>query len=235
MNDLISRAAAIEAVTIADRNCLGAHGAREAIRALPAASQPEAEPVAWAEVFKGGKIASIRLARDEYRTVPLYTHPTPAPVVPAEGLREATMAVQQAFAFARDARPAGYEAAIVKIEGLLEGALLALRAQQPAAPVSGVTAQDDASAFDRADWFWRTMDPDDCGDNPAEAINRAMVGQFCVCEIASGYNGPTRYGFVAPVLDPESDDEEFIHFATQQEAIDAIAARRAALSALEGK
>lgn len=86
---------------------------------------------------------------------------------------------------------------------------------------------DQAASFDSADWFWRTMDPDDCGDRPEEAINRAMVGRFCVCEIASSYTGPTRYGFIAPVLDPDSDDEEFVHFATQQEAIDAANARAA--------
>lgn len=88
-----------------------------------------------------------------------------------------------------------------------------------------------AASFDRADWFWRAMDPDDCGDSPEEAINRAMVGRFCVCEIASSYAGPTRYGFIAPVLDPESDDEEFIHFATQQEAIEE-AKRRAEAAAI---
>lgn len=88
-------------------------------------------------------------------------------------------------------------------------------------------AADPAEAFDKADWFWRTMDPDDCGDSPQEAINRAMVGRFCVCEIASSYSGPTRYGFIAPVLDPDSDEEEFVHFATQQEAIDAAKARAA--------
>ena len=87
--------------------------------------------------------------------------------------------------------------------------------------------RDDADAFNKADWFWRTMDPDDCGDSPEEAINRAMVGRFCVCEIASSYAGPTRYGFIAPVLNPESDDEEFVHFATQQEAIEAAKARAA--------
>lgn len=86
---------------------------------------------------------------------------------------------------------------------------------------------DPAKAFDKADWFWRTMDPDDCGDSPEEAINRAMVGHFCVCEIASSYSGPTRYGFIAPVLDPDSDDEEFVHFATQDEAIAAAKARSA--------
>jgi len=87
-------------------------------------------------------------------------------------------------------------------------------------------ALDRSQRFEAADWYWRTMDPDDCGDSPEEAINRAMVGQFCVCEIASSFTGPTRYGFIAPVVDPESDDEEFVHFATQQEAIDAAKARR---------
>lgn len=112
-----------------------------------------------------------------------------------------------------------YDAAIAaaRAEGVREGMLKA-----------GV--MDPASAFNHADWFWRAMDPDDCGDSPEEAINRAMVGRFCVCEIASSYAGPTRYGFIAPVLDPESDDEEFIHFATQQEAIEE-AKRRAAAEA----
>lgn len=94
-------------------------------------------------------------------------------------------------------------------------------------------AIDPAEAFKNADWFWRTMDPDDCGETPEEAINRAMVGRFCVCEIASSYAGPTRYGFIAPVLDPESDDEEFVHFATQQEAIDAAKTRAAITEAGE--
>lgn len=91
---------------------------------------------------------------------------------------------------------------------------------------------DETKAFDNADWFWRTMDPDDCGDNPAEAINRGMVGNFCVCEIASSYVGPIRYGFTAPVLDAESDDEEFVHFATQEEAIKAAKERSSALARL---
>jgi len=115
----------------------------------------------------------------------------------------------------KDASDAAIAAA--RAEGVREGMLKA-----------GV--MDPASAFNHADWFWRAMDPDDCGDSPEEAINRAIVGRFCVCEIASSYAGPTRYGFIAPVLDPESDDEEFIHFATQQEAIEE-AKRRAAAEA----
>jgi len=90
-------------------------------------------------------------------------------------------------------------------------------------------ALDRSQRFEAADWYWRAMDPDDCGYSPEEAINRAMVGQFCVCEIASSFTGPTRYGFIAPTLEPESDDDEFVHFATQQEAI-AAAKARAALS-----
>ena len=82
--------------------------------------------------------------------------------------------------------------------------------------------------FDKADWFWRTMDPDDNGDTPYEAVHRAMLGNFCVCEVASSFAGPTRYGFTAPVLDPESDDEEFVHFATHEEAMKAAKERSAA-------
>lgn len=108
-----------------------------------------------------------------------------------------------------------------------EASVRAENAEAELAAAQQREAGDAAQSFDKADWFWRTMDPDDCGDSPEEAINRAMVGQFCVCEIASSFSGPTRYGFVAPVLDSESDDEEFVHFATQQEAIDAAKARAA--------
>ncbi len=94
--------------------------------------------------------------------------------------------------------------------------------------------QESAMVFDNADWYWRTMDPDDCGDSPEETISRSMLGNFCVCEIASSFTGPTRYGFTAPVLDANSDDEEFVHFATQQEAIDAAKERSAALRAIAG-
>jgi hypothetical protein len=63
---------------------------RKAIRALPAASQPEAEPVVW--VIPGcdtedcnGFVDAMGYEYGEF-TRPLYAHPTPAPVVPAEGL-----------------------------------------------------------------------------------------------------------------------------------------------------
>ena len=106
----------------------------------------------------------------------------------------------------------------------LEAALSTL----PAAPQGWV--QDNAQTFDGADWYWRTMDPDDSGDSPEEALNSGMVGCFVVCEVASSFTGPTRYGFTAPVLDPDSDDEEFVHFATEKEALDAAKARAAAPS-----
>lgn len=164
----------------------------------------------------------------------------PAPVVPAEGLAAAMERLQTEICCADGDRA---DAAQDHSDGServdlwphtaefdVDDVRMVLTALRSAPPVGArVTAQDDAAAFDKADWFWRTMDPDDCGDSPEEAINRAMVGQFCVCEIASSYRGPTRYGFIAPVLDPESDDEEFVHFATQQEAVDAAKARRAAL------
>lgn len=96
-------------------------------------------------------------------------------------------------------------------------------------------ANSDVDAFEKADWFWRTIDPDDSGDSPAEALNTGMVPPYCVCEVGSSYVGPTRFGFNARVLDPESDDEEFIHFATQEEAIAAAEDRRAAVEAMETK
>ena len=114
-----------------------------------------------------------------------------------------------------------------------------LRAQTPAAALAALSARDDAmraegrreayASFDRADWFWRVMDPDDSSDNPAECIHRGYIGPFTVCEIASSYRGPTRFGFNAPTLDPKSDDEEFLHFATQDEAIAAAAIHAALL------
>ncbi|MCZ7451059.1 hypothetical protein O8B93_26170 [Agrobacterium rhizogenes] len=92
---------------------------------------------------------------------------------------------------------------------------------------------DVAASFESADWYWRTMDPDDSGDYPADAINRAGLGNYCVAEIACSFTGPRRFGFTAPVLDPESDDEEFLHFARQEQAIEAASARRAIIEARE--
>ncbi len=111
------------------------------------------------------------------------------------------------------------EDSIIMSAGMMRALVAALVAPRSRPP------KDLAAQFDGADWFWRTMDPDDCGDSPIEAINRSMLGWFCVCEIASSYSGPIRYGFIAPVLDPDSDDDEFLHFATQGEAIEAAKVR----------
>jgi hypothetical protein len=92
-----------------------------------------------------------------------------------------------------------------------------------------------ATRFDEADFFWRTMDPDDSGDYPQDAINRAGLGPYCVAEIASSFIGPKRFGFIAPVLDIHSDEEEFLHFETQAEALEAAKARREAIDALEAE
>lgn len=88
--------------------------------------------------------------------------------------------------------------------------------------------------FDKADWFWRDLDPDDCGDNPQEAVHRSMLGNFTVCHIRSSFTGPSKFCFTAPVLDPASDDEECLCFDTQDEAIAAANERRATLAKLDG-
>lgn len=155
MSDLISRAAAIEAVTNADRNCLGAYGAREAIRALPAASQPEAEPVAWhtedhltdkSATTWDKNVAEMWKAKG-WPVTPLYTHPTPAPVVPTEGMVQAAAEIRELVKCrcheaytSRGMHSPDCNYHYAEPAELLIAA--ALRAQQPAAPVSGVTVQE---------------------------------------------------------------------------------------------
>ena len=117
-----------------------------------------------------------------------------------------------------------------KVRSLTTSDATAALAARDAAMIARGMRED--LTFDGADWFWRVMDPDDNGDNPSEAITRGYIGQFTVCEIACSYRGPTRFGFNAPVLDHESDEDEFLHFETQQEAIDAAKDRRAAILAL---
>lgn len=95
--------------------------------------------------------------------------------------------------------------------------------------------QDDAAQFDSADFYWRTMDPDDSGDYPQEAINRAGLGPYCIAEIASSFTGPRRFGFIAPVLELDSDEEEFLHFATEAEALDAAKLRRLTIELREAE
>lgn len=73
------------------------------------------------------------------------------------------------------------------------------------------------------------------GCEESGVVHRAYFGQFVVCEIASSYRGPTRFGFNAPTLDPESDDEVFLHFETEAEAIDAAKDRIAALAQIGAK
>lgn len=132
------------------------------------------------------------------------------------------------------------EPIVTALSNWLDGIASAIRALTPADATAALAARDAAMiargmredlTFDGADWFWRVMDPDDNGDNPSEAITRGYIGQFTVCEIACSYRGPTRFGFNAPVLDHESDEDEFLHFETQHEAIDAAKDRRAAILA----
>lgn len=94
---------------------------------------------------------------------------------------------------------------------------------------------DDVTEFEAADWYWRTMDPDDSGDYPQDAINRAGLGPYCIAEIASSFTGPRRFGFIAPVLELDSDEEEFLHFATEAEALDAAKLRRLTIELREAE
>ena len=94
---------------------------------------------------------------------------------------------------------------------------------------------DDATEFDAADHYWRDIDPEDCGNHPQEALSKGYVGHYTVCAVSCSFTGPTRFGFSAPVLDPESDDEEFLHFGTEDEALAAAQERCAIIEARDNK
>lgn len=126
-------------------------------RALPAASQPEAEPVAWQQKHGDEWVTMAdgwgpQDCKDwkEHQFRPLYTRPTPAPVVPAEGL-DALVALLGAYRTARMAQGLT-EDEVVRLPIVLAAAvaITALRAQQPAAPVSGVTIKP--GIIERAVW-----------------------------------------------------------------------------------
>ncbi len=174
MNDLISRAGALDALGLAAWKHEGTDaysqgmdaGARhqakadyEAIRALPAASQPEAEPVAsqistieaiysnMPDIPELPDAYQPRNIAAELRVYHAARPTTPAPVVPAEGdLQEAIEAVLELV----DCRciPAFKERGLhdpqcnCDYAGEVQAIIAALRAQQPAAPVSGVTVRE---------------------------------------------------------------------------------------------
>ena len=159
MNDLISRADAIAAAQSQGPLFV------EDIQALPSASQPEAEPVAWRSVLEQYRddLCEGFCKEDQWSdaghshpdmqrdcggcraAAALLALPTPAPVVPAEGLDAERLVAAwldetEAFASRRerllddvlaecDLAPWLHAACQVGIDA-------ALRAQQPAAPVS---------------------------------------------------------------------------------------------------
>ena len=130
---------------------------RHMLECAPAASQPEAEPVAWRFVLEQYRDDLCEgFCKEDHWSDAGHSHPdmqrdcggcraaaallahlTPAPVVPADGLVEA---MREAIDLLKErkhgspARSPGHNARLV-----LEDAL---RAHQPAAPVSGVTVRE---------------------------------------------------------------------------------------------
>lgn len=101
--------------------------------ALPAASQPEAEPVAWQQKHGDEWVTMAdgwgpQDCKDwkEHQFRPLYAHPTRAPVVPAEGL--AALIADAELAIKVMAETGTFETG----QGILRDCVNALRAQQPA-------------------------------------------------------------------------------------------------------
>jgi hypothetical protein len=87
----------------------------------------------------------------------------------------------------------------------------------------------------KPDWYWRQLDPDDCGDSIHEAIH--MMGEGVVCHLGSSYSGPEFFAAIVPVLDPNTDDTEEITAETEEECLrlvqERMAAHRAMLAAQE--
>lgn len=117
-------------------------------RATPAPAAQEAEPVAWRWRWNGGDEPDIWAYRedpiesDQHRTIqPLYAHP-PAPVVLGEELEWALCNAEAAISgYSHLAKNVQYNLAVPINVGQLRDMIAALRAQQPAAPVSGVTVK----------------------------------------------------------------------------------------------
>lgn len=76
------------------------------------------------------------------------------------------------------------------------------------------------------DWWYRDLDPDECGYSPHEALR--WTRDYRVDMLHSSYRGPTKFAFRAPVIgDP--DEDEVLLFDTEEEALAAAEERYAAL------
>jgi hypothetical protein len=95
------------------------------------------------------------------------------------------------------------------------GCLCAIAADE----ITRLRAEVERLKSDRAsaepDWFWRDLDPDDSGDTVEEALRHMPQG--VVCHIRSSYIGPSFFAATVPVLDADSDDQEYIRADTEDE------------------
>ena len=233
MNDLISRAAAIATLETWRPHWDGTEHIVSALAALPAASQPEAEPVAWdtqqvalaigamvEEWYDGNWRDHLPLHLIEKR---LSRYTTPAPVVPAEGLDAehlvaAWLAETENFASRHerlmddilaecDLAPWLHAACQVGIDA-------ALRAQQPAAPVSGVTVKP---------LVW-TLVPDREPDYPRWSADTGLGKTYTVFK--AWWGAEEKWGFIGV--------DGFYHSETEAKAAAQANHEARILAALDG-
>jgi hypothetical protein len=106
--------------------------------------------------------------------------------------------------------------------------------EEAADEIDRLRAEVERLKSDRAsaepDWFWRDLDPDDSGDTVEEALRHMPQG--VVCHIRSSYIGPSFFAATAPVLDADSDDQEYIRADTEEECRALVRARWKARAAL---
>jgi hypothetical protein len=84
-----------------------------------------------------------------------------------------------------------------------------------------------------ADWYWRDLEPDECGDSIHEALR--YVGEGVVCSISSSFIGPKFFAAVVPTLNAEADDTEELIADTQDECVRLVKERQAAIRALKDR
>jgi hypothetical protein len=117
---------------------------------------------------------------------------------------------------------------------LRQAAHINARSIERDAEIDRLRAEVERLKSDRAsaepDWFWRDLDPDDSGDTVEEALR--YMPQGVVCHIRSSYIGPSFFAATAPVLDADSDDQEYIRADTEEECRALVRARWKARAAL---
>ena len=82
----------------------------------------------------------------------------------------------------------------------------------------------------RGDWFWRQLDPEECGDSIHEALR--FVGQGVVCHVGASWSAGSFFAAIVPAADIDSDETDEVVADTEEECLRLVLERYAARAAL---